>query len=160
MGKWRHTEVTCLRLHTVGRAEIHPNLDLVVAPELTVCTIAASYCTVSHTHKIFKHSRKLLKKKKVLVTQLCPNSLWPHGLKSTRLLHPWNSPGKNTRVGHLSPFQGSPLILEIEPKSPTLQAESPTYRPPFYRPSGNSCILLNPQSNITGKKGYLGLLLV
>ena len=27
------------------------------------------------------------------------NSLWPHGLQPTRLLHPWDLPGKNTRVG-------------------------------------------------------------
>ena len=24
---------------------------------------------------------------------------WPHGLQPTRLLHPWNFPGKSTRVG-------------------------------------------------------------
>ena len=27
------------------------------------------------------------------------DSLRPHGLQPTRLLHPWNSPGKNTGVG-------------------------------------------------------------
>ena len=27
------------------------------------------------------------------------NSLWPHGLPPTRFFCPWNSPGKNTRVG-------------------------------------------------------------
>ena len=27
------------------------------------------------------------------------DSLWPHGLSPIRLLCPWNSPGKNTRVG-------------------------------------------------------------
>ena len=27
------------------------------------------------------------------------NSLQPHGLQLTRLLHPWDSPGKSTRVG-------------------------------------------------------------
>ena len=27
------------------------------------------------------------------------NSLWPHGLQPTRLLCPWNSPGKNNGVG-------------------------------------------------------------
>ena len=27
------------------------------------------------------------------------NSLWPHGLQPTRLLRPWDFPGKNTRVG-------------------------------------------------------------
>ena len=26
------------------------------------------------------------------------NSLWPHGLQPTRLLHPWNFPGKSTGV--------------------------------------------------------------
>ena len=26
-------------------------------------------------------------------------SLWPHGLQPTRLLYPWNCPGKNARVG-------------------------------------------------------------
>ena len=34
-----------------------------------------------------------------------PALLWPHVLMSPRLLHPWDSPGKNTRVGSL-PFQG------------------------------------------------------
>ena len=27
------------------------------------------------------------------------DSLRPHGLQPTRLLHPWNFPGKSTRVG-------------------------------------------------------------
>ena len=27
------------------------------------------------------------------------NSLWPHGLQPTRLLHPWDLPGKSTGVG-------------------------------------------------------------
>ena len=29
----------------------------------------------------------------------CVNSLWPHGLQPTRLLHPWDFPGKSTGVG-------------------------------------------------------------
>ena len=28
-----------------------------------------------------------------------PNSLWPHGLQPTRLLRPWDFPGKSTGVG-------------------------------------------------------------
>ena len=28
------------------------------------------------------------------------NSSWPHGLQPTRLLHPWDSPGKSTGVGY------------------------------------------------------------
>ena len=41
------------------------------------------------------------------------NSLWPHGLQPTRLLRPWDSPGKNTGVGchfllqGIFPTQGS-----------------------------------------------------
>ena len=41
------------------------------------------------------------------------NSVQPHGLSSL-----WNSPGQNTGVGSLSLLEG------IEPKSPTLQADS------------------------------------
>ena len=33
------------------------------------------------------------------------DSLWPHGLYTTRLLCPWNSPGKNTGVCSHSLFQ-------------------------------------------------------
>ena len=39
------------------------------------------------------------------VVQSCP-TLQPHGLQPTRLLCPWDSPGKNTRVGSLSLLQG------------------------------------------------------
>ena len=34
------------------------------------------------------------------------NSLWPHGLYPTRLLSPWNSPGKDTGVGSHCLLQG------------------------------------------------------
>jgi len=34
------------------------------------------------------------------------DSLWPHGLEPARLLHPWDSPGKNTGVGCHALFQG------------------------------------------------------
>ena len=42
----------------------------------------------------------------VLCGQLCPDSLWPHGLQPTRLLCPWDSPGKNTAVGYHFLLQG------------------------------------------------------
>ena len=35
----------------------------------------------------------------LLVAAVMSNSVQPHGLQPTRLLHPWNSPGKNTGVG-------------------------------------------------------------
>ena len=40
------------------------------------------------------------------VASLMSNSLWPQGLWPTRLLHPWDSPGKNTGVGCHSLLQG------------------------------------------------------
>ena len=33
------------------------------------------------------------------VASVMSDSVWPHGLQPTRLLCPWNSPGKNTGVG-------------------------------------------------------------
>ena len=35
------------------------------------------------------------------------DSWWPHGLESSRLLCPWNFPGRNTGVGCHSLFQGT-----------------------------------------------------
>ena len=55
---------------------------------------------------------------KVKVTQLCP-TLRPHVLYS-----PWNSPGQNTGVGSLSLLQRDLPNPGIEPRSPTLQADS------------------------------------
>ena len=47
------------------------------------------------------------------------NSLRPHGLYS-----PWNSPGQNTGVDSLSLSPGDLPNTGIEPRSPTLQADS------------------------------------
>ena len=50
------------------------------------------------------------------------DSLQLHGLWSTRLLCPWDSPGKNTEVGSHSLWGNLPN-LGIEPRSPALQAD-------------------------------------
>ena len=50
------------------------------------------------------------------------DSLWPHGLYPTRLLCPWNFPGKNTGVPCPSP--GDLPDPGIELRSPELQADS------------------------------------
>ena len=34
------------------------------------------------------------------------NCMWPYGVRSTKLLCPWDSPGKNTGVGCCALFQG------------------------------------------------------
>ena len=43
---------------------------------------------------------------KVFIAQFCPALLQPHGLQPTRLLCPWDFPGKNTGVGCHFLFQG------------------------------------------------------
>ena len=43
------------------------------------------------------------------------DSLQPHGLKTARLLCPWNFPGKKTRVGCHSLLQGTFLPQESNP---------------------------------------------
>ena len=56
----------------------------------------------------------------MLLTQLCL-TLPPHRLQPAKLLCPWSSPGKNTRVGCHPLLQE---ILPIEPGSPALSADS------------------------------------
>ena len=54
------------------------------------------------------------------VCSVVSDSLQPHGLQPTRLLCPWDSPGKNT--GECPP-PGDHPNPEIEPRSPALQAD-------------------------------------
>ena len=58
------------------------------------------------------------------------NSLWPDRLQPTRLLCPWDSPGKNTRVGSHSLLRGIFPDPGIERRSPTLQADYLLSEPP------------------------------
>ena len=50
--------------------------------------------------------KSLLMKVKCVSHPIVSNSLQPHGLYSTRILCPWNFPGKNTGVGCHFLFQG------------------------------------------------------
>ena len=68
------------------------------------------------------------------------DTLQPRGLQPTRLLCPWDSPGKNTGVGMLPfPSPGDLLNLGIKFRSPALQADSlpsePQRKPAFSLPS-------------------------
>ena len=58
----------------------------------------------------------------VIVPQSCPAFCNP--VDCTRLLCPWDSPGKNTGVGSHSLLQGIFPVLGIEPGPPALQADS------------------------------------
>ena len=64
---------------------------------------------------------------------LSPDSLWPHGLQPTRLLCPWDFPGKNTEVGchfllqGIFPTQGSkPCLLSFLPMKVKVTQSCPT----------------------------------
>ena len=49
------------------------------------------------------------------VASFVSDSVRPHGLQPTRLLHPWDSPGKNTEVGSCSLLQGIFPIQGLNP---------------------------------------------
>ena len=59
-----------------------------------------------------------------LVAQSLPTLLQPHRLKPTRLLHPWDFPGKSSGVGCHYLLQGIFSTPGIEPGCPALQAGS------------------------------------
>ena len=61
---------------------------------------------------------------KVKVTQSCPTVFHPMDCS------PWNSPDQNTGVGKPFPSPGDLLNPGIEPRSPTLQADSLPAEPP------------------------------
>ena len=66
---------------------------------------------------------------KVIAAQFCL-TLQLHGLEPTRLLCPWDSPGKNTGVGCHALLQGNLPDPRMEPWSPALQADSLPAKPP------------------------------
>ena len=70
------------------------------------------------------------KKVKLIESQSCQNSFQPHGLQPTRLLCPWDSPSKNTRVGSPSLLHGIFLTPGIKPRSSALQAYALLSEPP------------------------------
>ena len=47
----------------------------------------------------FMHCMKVKSEKWKWSCSVMSDSLWPHGLQSTRLLRPWDFPGKSTGVG-------------------------------------------------------------
>ena len=49
------------------------------------------------------------------IVSVVSDSLWPRGLEPVWLLHPWDSPGKNTAVGCHALLQGIFLIQEWNP---------------------------------------------
>ena len=74
------------------------------------------------------------------------DSLQPHGLESSRLLCPWDFPGKNTGVGCHFLFQEIFMAQGSNPCTPAPAGDFFTTEPPGKRPSG-------PPYTVHGKKG-------
>ena len=89
----------------------HPGLKILYSWLYTVCVCV---CTCAP----------------VLRCSIMSDSSWPNGLSPTRLLRPWDSPGKNTGVDchallqEIFPTQGS------SPRSPALQQDFLPSEPP------------------------------
>ena len=60
------------------------------------------------------------------------DSLQPHGLNPTRLICPWDSPGKNTHSGVSFPSPGDLPNPGVKPRSPALQLDSLPSEPPYF----------------------------
>ena len=119
--------VKCLGLNRL--MSVTSNFMLILHSFLTLLFVSSAYSPSSQTIKIsniFIFDIEDLKTQ-MLVSITCeseshsvvPDSLWSHGLYS-----PWNSLGQNTGVGSLSLLQGIFPNPGVEPRSPTLQADS------------------------------------
>ena len=60
------------------------------------------------------------------------DSLQPHGLQPTRLLHPWDFPGKSTEVGCHFLLQDSVLLAQKQKYRSMEQERKPRNKPMHY----------------------------
>ena len=72
--------------------------NLFVRDKKTFKELSLSYSS-RHSHQLSPIIKLLCKACVYVSSSVLSNSLQPHGLGPTRLLCPWNSPGKNTGVG-------------------------------------------------------------
>ena len=90
--------------------------------DYTVHGVAKSQIQLSDFHLYpYAAAAKLL--------QLCP-TLRAHRRQPTRLLHSWDSPGRNTGVGLPCPSPGDLPNPGIKPRSPALRADTLPSEPP------------------------------
>ena len=102
-------------------------------PAVVGCSVQCCHCQMGHFFFPLSFS-------------LVSNSLRPHGLYS-----PWNSSDENTGTGDIS-------LLEIEPRSPTLQADSLLAEPqgkPKNTGVGNLSLLLRIFPTQESSRGLL-----
>ena len=88
--------------------------------------LAGGFFTTSATWETPKPSRK----KESEVAESCPILCNPMGCKPTRLLPPWNFPGKGTGVGCHFLLQGIFVIRGLNLGLPALRADTLPSEPP------------------------------
>ena len=71
--------------------------------------------THTHIHMCTHICNVYICKKRESVSQCCAQLFVSHGMQPTRLLCPWNSPGKNTGVGFHSLLQGLSTTQGLNP---------------------------------------------
>ena len=118
---WRRCCYWAKVLETVGHER---TWDHRVEMESKMCTVAVmrvkGWCFTQDP---------ALQRAYCLVTEFCLILLRPHGLQPTRLLWPWDFPGKNTGVGGHFLLQGIFPTQGFELMSPVLAGRSFTTEP-------------------------------
>ena len=131
--KWSHSTYCSQNTHKIiikwKKSWYKPDCKTLYQPELVHTALYVKWrngaqitfcCVCLSIHcKIAKRNCK--KCMKSVSHSVLSNSLQHHGLQPTRLLCPWNSPGKNTGVGCYFLLQGIFLTQGIKPRSPALQ---------------------------------------
>ena len=89
------------------------------------------------------------------------NSSWPHGLQPTRLLCPWDPPGKSTGVGchcplHQAPGKGKSNFASFWHEVPLLYASNNFYKYIFFHMQCNTQLKLTeyPRKSVFEITGY------
>ena len=111
--QWSHPSCADWVPHP-GLGQLHSSVSPVTK---NVETHPAGVLNFSYKWKCFLWVSIYLKNQSKFSCSVVSNSLQPCGLQPTRLLHPWNSPGKNTGVGSHSLLQG---IFPIQESNPNL----------------------------------------
>ena len=149
---------TLLQTHSFSHSQSSRNYGLIINPGLFSCLIAEIlskfYCNSLHRRIIVVGFPQSVNKTEYEIgngrwfhydwkiswtyykwwgevrwsRSVVSDSLRPRGLHPTRLLCPWDSPGKNTAVDCHSP--GDLPDPGIEPRSPSLEADALISEPP------------------------------
>ena len=100
-------EVSLLRAHSLGMEDAYIIKN---AQNSDNCKHLHLICWVTKRillkHFVFRYHFRLIDESEGESYSIMSDSLWPYRLWPTRLLCPWNSPGKNTGAGSHSLLQG------------------------------------------------------